>query len=79
MELCGPERVGRAVWSKKQAIAIGLSEARKKGAKVPRRGKSYWEAEEVEEGEEAEAEAAEELEAEARTSVSETAEVAVAR
>jgi len=28
---------GRKVRSKKQAIAIGLSEARKKGAKVPRR------------------------------------------
>ena len=32
---------GRTVKSRKQAIAIGLSEARKKGAKVPRqRGKS---------------------------------------
>ena len=28
---------GRKVTSRKQAIAIGLSEARKKGAKVPRR------------------------------------------
>lgn len=28
------------VKSRKQAIAIGLSEARKKGAKVPRRSKS---------------------------------------
>ena len=28
---------GGAVTSRKQAIAIGLSEARKKGAKVPRR------------------------------------------
>jgi hypothetical protein len=28
---------GRKVRSRKQAIAIGLSEARKKGAKVPRR------------------------------------------
>lgn len=28
---------GRAVKSRKQAIAIGLSEARKKGAKVPSR------------------------------------------
>jgi hypothetical protein len=28
---------GKAVKSRKQAIAIGLSEARKKGAKVPRR------------------------------------------
>ena len=28
---------GKAVTSKKQAIAIGLSEARKKGAKVPRK------------------------------------------
>jgi hypothetical protein len=30
-------RSGRKVKSKKQAIAIGLSEARKKGAKVPRK------------------------------------------
>jgi Family of unknown function (DUF6496) len=29
-------RGGRTVKSRKQAIAIGLSEARKKGAKVPR-------------------------------------------
>jgi hypothetical protein len=29
---------GRKVKSKKQAIAIGLSEARKKGAKVPKKG-----------------------------------------
>jgi hypothetical protein len=29
---------GGKVKSRKQAIAIGLSEARKKGAKVPRRG-----------------------------------------
>ncbi len=29
-------RSGNVVKSKKQAIAIGLSEARKKGAKVPR-------------------------------------------
>ena len=29
---------GRTVTSRKQAIAIGLSEARKKGAKVPRKG-----------------------------------------
>lgn len=28
---------GRRVKSRKQAIAIGLSEARKKGAKVPRK------------------------------------------
>ncbi|MGE5172837.1 MAG: DUF6496 domain-containing protein [Betaproteobacteria bacterium] len=28
-------RSGRKVLSKKQAVAIGLSEARKKGAKVP--------------------------------------------
>ena len=28
---------GRKVTSRKQAIAIGLSEARKKGAKVPKR------------------------------------------
>ena len=31
----GPEGKGGKVKSKKQAIAIGLSEARKKGAKVP--------------------------------------------
>ena len=31
---------GRKVKSKKQAIAIGLSEARKKGAKVPKKSKS---------------------------------------
>ena len=31
---------GRTVKSRKQAIAIGLSEARKKGAKVPARKKS---------------------------------------
>jgi hypothetical protein len=30
-------RSGRTVKSRKQAIAIGLSEARKKGAKVPRK------------------------------------------
>jgi Family of unknown function (DUF6496) len=30
-------RNGRIVKSRKQAIAIGLSEARKKGAKVPRK------------------------------------------
>jgi Family of unknown function (DUF6496) len=30
-------RSGRTVKSRKQAIAIGLSEARKKGAKVPSR------------------------------------------
>ena len=29
---------GRTVTSRKQAIAIGLSEARKKGAKVPKKG-----------------------------------------
>jgi hypothetical protein len=34
-------RSGKNVTSRKQAIAIGLSEARKKGAKVPRKkGKS---------------------------------------
>jgi hypothetical protein len=33
-------RSGKTVKSRKQAIAIGLSEARKKGAKVPARGKS---------------------------------------
>ena len=31
---------GRKVKSRKQAIAIGLSEAREKGAKVPSRGRS---------------------------------------
>lgn len=30
---------GKKVTSRKQAIAIGLSEARKKGAKVPKKGK----------------------------------------
>jgi len=33
-------RSGKKVRSRKQAIAIGLSEARKKGAKVPSRGRS---------------------------------------
>jgi hypothetical protein len=33
-------RSGKKVTSRKQAIAIGLSEARKGGAKVPRRRKS---------------------------------------
>ena len=33
----GPGGKGGAVKSRKQAIAIGLSEARKKGAKVPRK------------------------------------------
>jgi hypothetical protein len=32
-------RSGRKVKSRKQAIAIGLSEARRKGKKVPARGK----------------------------------------
>ena len=31
-------RSGRKVKSRKQAIAIGLSQARKRGAKVPKRG-----------------------------------------
>lgn len=31
---------GKTVTSRKQAIAIGLSEARKAGAKLPRKGKS---------------------------------------
>lgn len=31
-------RSGRKVTSRKQAIAIGLSEARKRGAKVPKKG-----------------------------------------
>ncbi len=33
-------RSGKSVTSKKQAIAIGLSEARKKGGKVPSRSRS---------------------------------------
>jgi hypothetical protein len=33
-------RSGKTVKSRKQAIAIGLSEARKSGAKVPRKKKS---------------------------------------
>lgn len=33
-------RSGKKVTSRKQAIAIGLSEARRRGAKVPRKGKS---------------------------------------
>ena len=33
-------RAGKKVKSRKQAIAIGLSEARKEGAKVPRKKKS---------------------------------------
>jgi hypothetical protein len=33
-------RSGRKVKSRKQAIAIGLSEARRKGAKVPKKRKS---------------------------------------
>jgi hypothetical protein len=33
-------RSGKKVTSRKQAIAIGLSQARKAGAKVPRRGRS---------------------------------------
>ncbi len=32
-------RSGKTVKSRKQAIAIGLSEARKKGAKVPKKKK----------------------------------------
>ena len=35
----GKARKGGRVKSKKQAIAIGLSEARKKGAKVPKKKK----------------------------------------
>ena len=36
-------RSGKKVKSRKQAIAIGLSEARKKGAKVPKKGsKKRW-------------------------------------
>jgi Family of unknown function (DUF6496) len=33
-------RSGKKVTSRKQAIAIGLSEARKKGKKVPKRGRA---------------------------------------
>jgi len=33
---------GGKVKSRKQAIAIGLSEARKKGAKVPKKAESSW-------------------------------------
>jgi hypothetical protein len=33
-------RSGKKVTSRKQAIAIGLSEARKKGAKVPKKAKA---------------------------------------
>ena len=36
----GPGGKGGTVKSRKQAIAIGLSEARKKGAKVPRKRRS---------------------------------------
>jgi hypothetical protein len=36
----GKDGKGGKVTSRKQAIAIGLSEARKKGAKVPRRKKA---------------------------------------
>ena len=36
----GPGGKGGTVKSRKQAIAIGLSEARKKGAKVPRKRKT---------------------------------------
>jgi hypothetical protein len=36
----GKSGKGGRVKSRKQAIAIGLSEARKKGAKVPRKGSS---------------------------------------
>jgi hypothetical protein len=32
-------RSGKKVRSRKQAVAIGLSEARRKGAKVPRRSR----------------------------------------
>ena len=35
----GQAKSGRGVKSRKQAIAIGLSKARKKGKKVPRRKK----------------------------------------
>lgn len=35
----GPKGKGGKVKSRKQAIAIGLSEARKKGAKVPKKKK----------------------------------------
>jgi hypothetical protein len=35
--MSGPKGRGGKVTSRKQAIAIGLSEARKKGAKVPKK------------------------------------------
>ena len=47
-------RSGRKVKSKKQAIAIGLSEARAKGKKVPK--KAAKKCQEAEDGEEAEGE-----------------------
>jgi hypothetical protein len=34
-------KMGPKVTSKKQAVAIGLSEARKAGAKIPKRSKGY--------------------------------------
>lgn len=36
----GPKGKGGKVTSQRQAVAIGLSEARKKGAKVPPKGKN---------------------------------------
>lgn len=36
----GPKGKGGKVTSRKQAIAIGLSEARKKGGKVPKKSKN---------------------------------------
>jgi hypothetical protein len=39
-------RSGKKVTDSKQAIAIGLSEAREKGAKVPNKPHSFWKIEE---------------------------------
>ncbi|MGH7204080.1 MAG: DUF6496 domain-containing protein [Candidatus Levyibacteriota bacterium] len=36
----GPKGKGGKVTNRKQAVAIGLSEARKKGAKVPKKSKN---------------------------------------
>jgi hypothetical protein len=39
-------RSGKKVTNPKQAIAIGLSESREKGAKVPNKPRSLWKIEE---------------------------------
>ena len=49
-------RSGRKVTSRKQAIAIGLSEARAKGKKVPKKAVEEAEGVEEKDGEEVEAE-----------------------